>query len=200
MDKRELIRKYGTLYSEELGIKLKSKDRNEIFKWFLASVLFGAPISESAAKKTYILLNKNRVNTPEGILKKGWNGLVRILDNGGYTRYDFKTADKLLEMSKNMRANYRSDLNYLYHRASSQDELERMLKLAKGIGNTTISIFLRDMANIWKVVPKHSDLAIATAKKLGIHFGKKFDKRLDTALVRYAHTSTIPKWMPVIIH
>jgi hypothetical protein len=38
--------------------------------------------------------------TPKQILKTGWDDLVKILDEGGYTRYDFKTADRLLESNK----------------------------------------------------------------------------------------------------
>jgi len=40
-------------YSEELGINLKSRKSEKIFKWFLASILYGARISETIAKNTY---------------------------------------------------------------------------------------------------------------------------------------------------
>ncbi|MCJ7633095.1 hypothetical protein MUP77_11975, partial [Candidatus Bathyarchaeota archaeon] len=63
----------------------------------LASLLFGAPITESSVVKTYNCFQKHGVLTPKQILKTGWDDLVKILDEGGYTRYDFKTADKLLE-------------------------------------------------------------------------------------------------------
>jgi len=45
--------KRGQLYSEELRIELKRNSDNEIFKWFLASILLGARITESIAKNTY---------------------------------------------------------------------------------------------------------------------------------------------------
>lgn len=37
----------------ELGINLKSKKEEELFKWFLASILFGKPIQQEIAKRTY---------------------------------------------------------------------------------------------------------------------------------------------------
>ena len=40
------------------------------------------------------------VLSPSKILETGWDGLVEILDEGGYTRYDFKTATKILEIAK----------------------------------------------------------------------------------------------------
>ena len=91
-----LVKNLGQKYSEALGINLEKKDDGEIFKWFLAAVLFGAPIAEKSVIKTYRCFEKHGAITPEKILERGWRGLVEILDEGGYTRYDFKTSDKLL--------------------------------------------------------------------------------------------------------
>jgi hypothetical protein len=44
--------KKSRLYSEELGIDLGKNDEGELFKWFLASILFGARISETIAKNS----------------------------------------------------------------------------------------------------------------------------------------------------
>jgi hypothetical protein len=41
-----LIEKLGQRYSEILGINMKEGDEKEVFKWFLTSVLFGAPITK----------------------------------------------------------------------------------------------------------------------------------------------------------
>ena len=188
MEKRALVRRYGRLYSEELGINLNGGRSGEVFKWFLASVLFGAPIGEKNAKKTFRIFMKNRVDSPDAMLKTGRNGLVRLLDNGGYTRYDFKTADKLLEMSKNLKEKYESDLDILYSKSLTEEEIEQnLMGLSEGIGKITVEIFLREMYGTWKVSPKHTPPAVKTAKRLNIRLGKKFDKRLDVALIRYAH-------------
>jgi hypothetical protein len=55
--------KRSRLYSEELGIKLNEKSDEEIFKWFLASILFGARISETIAKYTYRTFERYNVVT-----------------------------------------------------------------------------------------------------------------------------------------
>lgn len=67
----------------------------ELFKWFLACLLFGKPIQQEVAKRTYLEFEKEGLITPDKILKTGWNQLVKILDNGHYVRYDFSTATKL---------------------------------------------------------------------------------------------------------
>jgi len=169
-DLTKMVEKFGHRYSEFLGINLDSGDDKEVFKWFLAAVLFGAPITETSVVKTYKAFEKHSVLTPEKILKTGWQGLVEILDEGSYTRYDYKTADKLLEVMGNLKTMYRGSLNLLHEKAADSSELERLLKeLGKGIGDITVSIFLRELRSIWtKADPKPTPLVILAAKNLGI--------------------------------
>lgn len=165
-----LVKNLGKRYSEVLKIDLASKDDKEIFKWFLASILFGAPITETSVIKTYMCFKKREVLKPNKILETGWNGLVEILDEGSYTRYDFKTATKLLEVMGNLNTKYEGSLNKLHDQAESSLDLEKRLKkLGKGIGDVTVSIFLRDLRSIWrKADPKTTPLVILAAKRLGI--------------------------------
>jgi len=165
-----LVENFGQSYSEILGIDLRGRNDGEIFKWFLASVLFGAPISETSAIRTFKCFEKHRVLTPEKVLETGWNGLVGILDEGGYTRYDFKTSDKLLEVMGNLTEKYGGNLNLLHEQSSGSYDLEKRLKdLGKGIGDVTVSIFLRELRDVWeKADPKPTPLVILSAKNLGM--------------------------------
>jgi len=164
---RILLKEFSQTYSEELGINLKSKKSEEIFKWFLASILFGKPIRESSAIKTYKEFKKHEVLTPEKILETGWHGLVDILDAGSYTRYDFSTADKLLEVMKNLgKCEY---LVKIYENSTDEEDLKTRIKnLGKGIGDVTINIFLRELRDIWNVDPLLSKFTIFGAKNLGL--------------------------------
>lgn len=184
MDKKltdTLIQQFGQKYSEILGINLRSKKEGEIFKWFLASILFGAPITESAVIKTYNCFEKCNVLTPEKILKTGWDGLVEILDEGSYTRYDFKTADKLLAVIGNLTENYEGSLNLLHEKAVDPLDLEKRLKnLGKGIGEMTVSIFLRELRGMWgKADPNPTPLVIFTARNLRITKEEEPNKVLE---------------------
>jgi len=167
---KALVENFGQEYSEALGIDLSDGKDEEVFKWFLASVLFGAPITESAALKTYRCFQKYNVLTPRKILVTGWDGLVKILDEGSYTRYDFKTADKLLLVMRNLTEQYGGSLNELHDQASDSRDLESRLKeLGKGIGNVTVSIFLRDLRVVWrKADPYPTPLVVDAAKQFGI--------------------------------
>lgn len=167
---KTLLEKFGQKYSEMLGIRLETASDSEIFRWFFASILFGAPITESSAIKTYNCFEKYHMLTPKQILKTGWDGFVKILDEGSYTRYDFKTADKLLLVMGNLEKEYNGSLNQLHQRASDSVDLENRLKaLGKGIGDITVSIFLRDLRGIWKKAdPKPTPLVLSAARNLGI--------------------------------
>jgi hypothetical protein len=167
---KTLLEKHGQRYSEALEIKLETADDHELFKWFLAAVLLGAPITESSVIKTYRCFEKHHALTPEKILRTGWDGLVKILDEGSYTRYDFKTADKLLLVMGNLMKEYDGSLNLLHEKAVDSEDLENRLKhLGKGIGDTTVSMFLRDLRGIWeKADPKPTPLVILAAKNFGI--------------------------------
>ncbi|MGQ9530918.1 MAG: hypothetical protein ACUVQX_05635 [Candidatus Bathycorpusculaceae bacterium] len=177
---KALIENFGSKYSEMLGINLSSGKDEEIFKWFLASILFGAPITETSAIKTYNCFKKYDVLTPKRILKTGWDGLVRILDEGSYTRYDFKTADKLLEVMQNLTKKYNGSLTRLNNEASNIQDLEKRLKdLGKGIGEVTVNIFLRELRSIWdKAQPEPTNLVMLAAKNLRIIRKEKCENAL----------------------
>jgi len=189
----DFVQQYGQPFSEMLGISLTSRKSEEISKWFLASMLYSKPIRESTATTTYQVFEESEVLSPKEILKTGWEGLVSLLDEGGYTRYDFSTASKLLQVFGNLQKNYSGDLNRLHDAAVNSDDLVKRLRdLGKGIGATTVSIFLRDMRGIWpKADPEPSPLVRLAMRELGIKDIKRLaqekgvDTRwLETALLR----------------
>jgi len=167
---KALVTNLGDKCSEALDIDLSMAKDEEVFKWFLVSLLFGAPITESAAIKTYGCFRKHKVLTPKKILATGWDRLVKILDEGSYTRYDFKTADKLLLVMTNLIEKYGGSLTRLHDQALDSRDLEKRIKeLGKGIGNVTVSIFLRELRGIWsKADPYPTPMVVQSAKQLGI--------------------------------
>jgi len=173
-----LLEKLGGKFSTALGVNLKDSDSQEVFKWFLASILFGARISEKIVINTYKEFEKRKVLSAAAILKTGWDGLVQILDSGGYVRYDFKTATKLLQIMQDLKENYNGDLNQLHKKSKDPSELERNLKgLGKGIGEVTVNIFLRELRGIWeKAEPYPSDLVVMASKKSGLIYSKVSSK------------------------
>lgn len=185
--------RYGKPYSEMLGIDIRSKRNEEAVKWLLASILYGKPIRESTATETYRAFEAEDLLNCSKILRTGWEGLVSILDEGGYTRYDFSTATRLLGIFGNLEKLYGCDLNRIHSESKDSSDLAlRLGALGKGMGETTISIFLREMRYAWnKAHPKPSPLVRLAMERLKIVDIEKFAKRkrldpvrLETALLR----------------
>ena len=166
---RTLIRELGQRFSKKLGIDLETGKSSEIFKWFFGSILFGARITEKIVVNTYREFETRNLLAPSKILERGWDGLVQVLDEGGYVRYDFKTATKLLEVMGALEKRYKGDLNSLHEAASDPRDLEeRLMSLGKGIGPVTVSIFLRELRGIWeKADPMPRELVIEASRNLG---------------------------------
>lgn len=164
----DLVRSHGGRFAVALGIDLAA-DSGERFKWLLAAILYGTRISELLATRTWREFAARGVLTPQRMLDTGWDGLVAILDAGGYVRYDFKTATKLLAVCATLLRDYAGDLDALHAAAANPRDLEARLKaLGKGIGDTTVAIFLRELRGIWsKSAPPLSPLALAAAQKIG---------------------------------
>jgi len=139
------IKKEKKIYSKDLRINLKSNNEKDLFKWFLACLLFGKPIQQAVAKKTFFEFIKNRLDTPEKILAAGWDKLVKVLDQGHYVRYDFSTATKLLEICKELKERYKGRVTKIIKESKNWQDLEKRLLTVKGIGPVTVQIFLRDL-------------------------------------------------------
>ena len=183
---RSILKMYPKTFSEELDIDLKSGSEQEIFKWFLASILFGKRISMNIAQSTYQGFINAHLSTPQAIIEAGWDKLVEILDQGGYVRYDFSTADKLLDIMKMLNENYSGRITNIHENAADAKDLEVRLQKFKGIGPITCNIFLRELKGIWnKANPDLSPLVKKMAHKFGIDEDRvRSDIKLEAALVR----------------
>jgi len=181
---RDVIEKVLRLitYSQELGLDLKTEE--DRFKWFLASLLFAKRISSEVAKRTYREFEKVGIVTPESIIEAGWDKLVEVLDSGGYVRYDFSTASNLLEIASNLKEKYGS-LESLYTQSKDSKNLEKRLLEFKGVGPTTVNIFLRELKAVWeKARPQLSPLAKEVALRLGLGEEELEPPTVESALVR----------------
>jgi len=189
----ELVDKLGRPYHELLSINLRSGKKEEIFKWFIASSLFGARISETIAMKTYKQFEKDGLLSPERIIARGWSRLVESLDRGGYVRYDFSTADDFLALSDLLMRNYDGDLNRLHDQAKDSVDLEVRLKEFRGVGDVTVNIFLRELRGVWKKAdPLPGRHAILAARNLGLVKSARPVEALDE-LRRVWLVKTVPR-------
>jgi len=140
--------KQKKIYANDLNIDLSSKQEVAYFKWLLACLLFGKPIQQEVAKRTYFEFVNEGLTTPDAIIRAGWDKLVEVLDKGHYVRFDYSTATKLLDVCKTLKEKY-GTLTNLLKKSQTIDELSSRLQDFKGIGPKTAGIFLRDIAPIF---------------------------------------------------
>lgn len=169
-------------YAEELGINLDTEEGR--FKWFLSSILFAKRISSQIAKKTYQEFETSGIVDPDSIIQAGWDKLVEVLDSGGYVRYDFSTASNLLEIATSFKEKY-SSLYNLYAQSKDSHDLEKRLREFKGVGPTTVNIFLRELKGVWeKARPPLSPQAGEIAPRLGIDRDQMEVPGVESVLVK----------------
>lgn len=142
------VRKKKTIMAHDLGIDIGSGKEKELFKWFLACLLFGKPIQQEIAQRAYMELIKEQIVSPQKVLDAGWDRLVQILDNSHYVRYDFSTATKLLNVSRELLDKY-GTITAIIGSSHTLEELGDRLQEFKGIGPKTAEIFLRELKPVW---------------------------------------------------
>ncbi|MFC4549208.1 MULTISPECIES: hypothetical protein [Halorussus] len=169
------------LYSEELDIDLSTGEDDALFAWFLASLLFGARISEEIARNTYRAFERHGLLSPERISDAGFEFLVDpVMREGGYVRYDNRRSRQVLRDCETLEAEYGGSLNALHDAASDSDDLEARVDDFYGVGPVTTNIFLRELRTVWKKAdPDPLPVVVETADRLGVDLDG-YDRKSET--------------------
>ena len=133
------------LLPRDLGFEVLARDEASLFKWFLASFLFGKRISQDIAASTWrALVVVHGIDTPRGLCGCSHARLVRILGEGGYRRYDESTATRLSLLCRTLLDDYAGSMVGMAAASGNRTELERRLLAFKGVGPVTLGIFMRE--------------------------------------------------------
>ena len=144
MHRKKKIRSSG------LGIDLQSLQERELFRWFLACLLFGKPVQQEIARRAFLQLDQAGVDSLEAVVNTGWNRLVDLLDRAHYVRYDFSTATKLLDVCNELMVRY-GTLKHMIAQSATPAQLAKAMQEFKGIGPVTAGIFVREIRAIWSM-------------------------------------------------
>ncbi|MGK9049649.1 DNA methylase [Stutzerimonas chloritidismutans] len=135
--------------AEDLGIDV-TRCEAELFKWFVASFLFGKRIQRDIAAEAYrVLVERNRLDTPHKLRDCGQRRLVQLLGQARYVRYDESTAARLLKLGDKLLTEYDGRLGRLRELGETRDGVEKRLLAFEGVGPKTMEIFLREAARVW---------------------------------------------------
>jgi hypothetical protein len=168
---RDVVRIFGGRYSTALGIDVDGGD-NEVERWFLAATLFGARISGRIAARTFRVLDRAGLSRMAVAGRMAWQDLVDLLDEGGYVRYDFRTATRLQAIAAVLRERYGDRVAAIARRHSDYPSVRAALDELPGWGPVTVGLFLRELREVWDgAQPPLDDRARLAARHLGLPGG-----------------------------
>ncbi|MDO4238025.1 DNA methylase [Pseudomonas sp.] len=138
-----------SISASELGIELKPGDDGSLFKWFIASFLMGKRIQAPIAAQAYrVIVDEEGRDTPRKLQHCTSRELVAMLGRAHYVRYDETTAQRLLDLSAKLNADYSGSITRMLEASDDRQAFERRLGEFDGVGPKTIEIFMRDAATV----------------------------------------------------
>lgn len=163
---RQVVDVQGGRYSTDLGIDVDAGE-GDVERWFLAATLFGARISAKVAEHAYEVLTGAGLMRIAQARQVPSADLIRLLDEGGYARYDFRTATKLARLSEVIGERYDGQVAVIGQQFPSYPALHAALDALPGWGPVTIGLFLRELRGVWPgAEPPLDERAAAAARHL----------------------------------
>ncbi|WP_406143193.1 endonuclease [Streptomyces sp. NBC_01012] len=164
-----LLERHGTTYATEAGIRLRDTPQ-PLYQLLVLSDLLSARIRAEIAVASARALFAHRLRTPRRMADATWQERVDALGEGGYRRYDERTATQLGDGALLLLDAYGGDLRRLRREADGDmDSLRAGLRRFPGIGPAGADIFLREVQAVWPEVSPYLDTkALQGAERLGL--------------------------------
>ncbi|HCA86539.1 MAG TPA: endonuclease [Streptomyces sp.] len=211
---RALLDEQGRTYADEAGIRLKDTPQS-LYQLLVLSLLLSARIRADIAVASARALFAAGMRDARRMADATWQQRVDALGEGGYRRYDERTATQLGDGAELLLDRYGGDLRRLRAAAGGGgsggssgggkgsgggggdvEEEKALLQEFPGIGPTGADIFLREAQGVWPELRPYIDSkALAGAERVGLPgspaaLAKLVDgddlPRLAAALVRVA--------------
>ncbi len=198
---RTLLRAYGRTYAEEAGIRLRDTPQ-PLYQPLVLAVLISARIRASVAVEAARCLNKAGMKSPRRMADATWQQRVDALGEGGYRRYDERTATMLGNGADLLLEHYGGDVRRMRSKADGDvGRLREVLREVPGLGPAGADIFLREAQAVWPEAYPYIDAkALQGARRLGLPgdpealaglVDRKEAPALAAALVRAALDKTV---------
>ncbi|MET7310757.1 endonuclease [Streptomyces sp. NPDC005571] len=164
-----LLSRYGTTYAAEAGIQLRNTPQS-LYQLLVLSDLLSARIRASAAVAAARALFAHGMRSPDRMIGSTWQQRVDALGEGGYQRYDERTATQLGDGAELLLVEYGGDLRRLRKEADGDlDILRTGLRRTPGMGPAGADIFVREVQAVWpETAPFLDAKALQGAEKLGL--------------------------------
>ncbi|MFD5387774.1 endonuclease [Streptomyces sp. NPDC127074] len=186
-----LLDQQGTTFATQAGIKLRDTP-GPLYQLLVLAHLLSARISSDIAVAAARALFDAGMRDPRRMAEATWQQRVDALGEGGYRRYDERTATQLGAAAELVNREYGGDLR----RMREAGDPKKLLAEIKGIGPVGVNIFLREAQGVWpEFAPYFDRKALEGAERVGLPksagalgrlVAEKNLPRLAAALVRVA--------------
>ncbi|MFJ8505361.1 endonuclease [Streptomyces avermitilis] len=161
---RALLDRQQRTYTAQAGIRLRNTPA-PLYQTLVLATLLSARIKADIAVAAARALFDAGLRDPRSMADASWQERVDALGEGGYRRYDERTATMLGKGAELLLERYDGDLRRL---REEPDPRKALLDLP-GIGPTGADIFLRDVQGVWPEFAPYIDRkALDGAKRLGL--------------------------------
>ncbi|MFG3509778.1 endonuclease [Streptomyces sp. WAC05374] len=193
---RVLLDEEGRTYAEQAGVHLRDTPQ-PLYQLLVLAHLLSARIRADTAVAAARALFDAGMRDARHMRDATWQQRVDALGEGGYRRYDERTATQLGKAAELVLDEYGGDLRRLRDRAGGDVErLRDLLQEVPGIGPAGADIFLREAQGVWpELAPYLDGKTLDGARRLGLPAdpealaglaGKEELPALAAALVRAA--------------
>ncbi|MFJ8667580.1 endonuclease [Streptomyces sp. NPDC093600] len=139
----------GRTYADEADVRLKDTPQ-PLYQLLVLAHLLSARIRAETAVAAARALFAAGMRSPRRMRDASWQERVDALGEGGYRRYDERTATQLGEEAELVLEKYGGDLRRMRAEADGDvDALRAALREMPGIGPAGADIFLREVQGIW---------------------------------------------------
>ncbi|MEU4896787.1 endonuclease [Streptomyces sp. NPDC044780] len=161
---RNLLDQQGTTFATEAGIKLRNTP-GPLYQLLVLAHLLSARIRSDIAVASARALFDAGMRSPRRMAEATWQQRVDALGEGGYRRYDERTAGQLGEAAELVNREYRGDLR----RMREAGDPGKLLREINGIGPAGVNIFLREAQGVWpEFAPYFDRKALEGAERVGL--------------------------------
>ncbi|WP_340557804.1 endonuclease [Streptomyces sp. GSL17-111] len=166
---RELLRRHGRTYAAEAGVRLRDTPQ-PLYQLLVLATLLSARIRASIAVDAARALFRAGLRSPARMAGATWQRRVDLLGEGGYRRYDERTATMLGQGAELLRDTYGGDVRRMRDETDGDvAALRRALRRVPGLGPAGADIFLREAQAVWPELAPHLDAkALKGAERLGL--------------------------------
>ncbi|MDX3853710.1 endonuclease [Streptomyces sp. AK02-01A] len=166
---RELLDTHGRTYADEARIHIRDTPQ-PLYQSLVLACLLSARIRSDIALAASRALTGAGLRNARRMADATWQERVDALGEGGYRRYDERTATQLGEGAELLLDKYGGDLRRMRDAAGKDiDALRDLLQEVPGLGPVGADIFLREVQGVWpEIAPYLDEKALQGARRLGL--------------------------------